>query len=456
MGKHIGLGRLFLLFLLFTTSQVLALSCDAISTQNKQICQNILNSEVSLIEKEALITNLEYANPYSPDHTYIFLRNSNIQFQNPPDNIRTSDSIFIKNAWVSIFGVMPSVIYNKTLLCPSKTKVLTGFNYQISLPSEYHSSGYPSTSAGDCRRTYTLVGNSAENRIFVNGVYQGSGSLVDVQIPFSTTINAHYRITSQARVEHYEWDKYCCRTRRGKCIQYCYNCKFSNSEVQTDNLLLHDTLPVKLYSNTLTGTMQVTDKYESTTRFQTNFSNAIEILFNNSAYNFYDYTYTVNYSKLPYYFATLQATGYRQEKLSNVLKEGNGFVVKNIQGCKIHAFDFFTILDTNCDLAYDESPFSLKTDLFYYKIGDSINVSLIPLANYNVSYGNQTSVGSNVTFNAESGTNKIHADLNGISQEHFIFVYDQSKISLVIKIILFFLLIYIFYKVMKKIVRRFV
>lgn len=456
MGKHIGLGRLFLFFLLFTTSQVLALSCDAISMQNKQICQNILNSDISLTEKEALINNLEYANPYHPDHTYIFLRNSNIKFQNPPDSVRTSESVFIKNAWVSIFGVMPSIIYNKTLLCPRKTKVLTGFKYQISLPSEYYSSGYPSTSAGDCRRTYTPLRDSAENRIFVNGAYQGNGSLVDIQVPFSTTINAHYQITSQARVEHYAWDKYCCRTRRGKCIQYCYNCKFRNSEVQTDNLLLQDALLVRLYDNTLVGTMQVIDKYESTTRFQTNFSNAIVISFNNSAYNFYEYTYAINYSKSPYYFATLQATNYGQEKLSNVLKEGTGFVVKNIQGCHIYAFDFFNTLDTNCDVSYDELSFSLKTDAFYYELGESINISLMPSANYNVSYGNQTKSGSNITFKAELGVNKIHAELKGISQEHFIFVYDQSKLSLIIKIILFFLLIYVFYKIMRKIVKRFV
>jgi hypothetical protein len=454
MGKYIGLGRLSLFFLLFTTSQVLALSCESVSLQNKQTCLDIANSNATMLEKEALIANLEYTDTYHPNHDYIFLRNSNIRLENPPDNVRTSTSTFIKDAWMSIFGVMPSVIYNNSLFCPTNTKVLTGFDYRIAIPSEYASASYPTTDQGDCRRMYSLISNSSENRVFVNNLYQGSGSLVAINIPSSTVIDARYLINSHVKVEHYNWDRYCCKTRRGKCIQYCYTCKFTNSEVQTDSLLLQDTLPVELYTNALMGTMHVTDKYESTTRFQTNFSNAIEISFNNSAYNFYEYWYAINYSKAPYYFATLQASDYKQEKISNLLKQDQGFVVKDTQKCHIRAFDFFNVFQSNCDLGYQETSLALKTDAFYYWLDEPITVSLIPQANYTVSYSNQTKSGSNLTFNAEIGKNKIHAELNGITQDRFIFVYDRSKVSLIVKLVLFFTFIYIFYKTMGKIARR--
>ena len=64
------------------------------------------------------------------------------------------------------------MFYNDSLYVPDETKLLTGFNYEVEIPNNYYSPGYPITNGGDCRRRYNLLEDTAEIRIYVNNIYQ--------------------------------------------------------------------------------------------------------------------------------------------------------------------------------------------------------------------------------------------------------------------------------------------
>lgn len=454
MNKNLALLGFVLVFLMQSPG-AFAIDCSGISEQNYQICDNILNSNLSMEEKEALILNLEYYNKNYPDHNYIFLRNTLIEINEAPENVTSYQSEFIKDAWLKIFTAMPSVIYNDSLLCPKQIKILSGFNHRLEIPSNYQSNGYPEINQGDCRRDYFLLNNFSENKVSVDGIYQGSGKLVDAFIEEDSTILAEYNVGADIQIEYYQWNRYCCEYRNGRCRRYCNSCDFSNKEVKEDRLTISDYLPVKLYSNNLTASLKVVDTFNSNTEIETNFSNSVEIIFNESYYKFYDKYFEINYSHKPYYIATLKATDYSQEKLFNLFKDGNNIIVKNTEGCRIHAFDLFNILDSNCDLSYEDFSFTIETDEFYYKTNESIKVKIIPnniLAN--ISYGNQSAFGHEAIFNAELGINKISTIYEGKTAEKFIFVYEESKFVLLWKLIVFFTLVLLFYLFLRKLARK--
>lgn len=453
MNKKLLLG--FAILFLVQSPGVLALDCEGISQENLHICEEILNSNLTIQEKEILISNLEYTSTYYPDHNYVFLRNNLIEADNPSFDIEEYQGTYIRNAWVSIFAAMPSIIYNNSLFVPERTQIFTGFHYDLAVPFNYQSSGYPEESGGDCRRDYTLVNNISENRVYVNGLYQGSGRLTEVLLNQNSNISAVYDINADVQINHHEWTRYCCRHRNGRCVRYCHRCDFSWQEIDNDRLVLSDSITVQLYQNNLTGSLGVINHYGETTILQPNFSNSIEILFNSSSYKFYQNYFEINYSKAPYYVATLKARDYNQERIFNILRDEENLVVQDTSQCRIRSFDFFEELNTNCDLSYEDFSFTIDTNKFYYSSGEDIEVIVNP-SNITpiITYGNVSLMGNNVSFNATFGINKIEAFYDGKRVEKLIAVYKKSEVFLVWKIFLLILVAYLFYRIMKKKIRR--
>ena len=119
-------------------------------------------------------------------------------------------------------------------------KFLT-FNYEIQIPQDYYSPGYQTTNNGDCKRINSLSKNVSENKVFVNGVYQGSGRLVNTTINSDSSIKADYNLLVEYSIDHYSWNKYCCKYRNRKCIKYCYSCNLNRNEKKQDKINISDT-----------------------------------------------------------------------------------------------------------------------------------------------------------------------------------------------------------------------
>jgi hypothetical protein len=452
MQKIYFILGIFLLFL-FQSPVVFSLDCKQISSANQDVCKEILNSDLSLEEREMIILNLDYQSSFFPDHDYIFDRNTDLEIKEAPNDVDIQEKKYIKSAWAKIFAIMPSIQYDGELYSPKESSILTGFNYEIDIPNNYYSSKYPRTSKGDCKRKYYLEEKNAINRVYVNNRYIGKGELVDILLTRNSKIKVMYDIYVKIKIKHYEWDKDCIwRSFKGRCVKYVYDCEYDYTEYRTERVSITDTLNMKLYDNNLFAEVSPVKIYDSITNYKLNYSDSINVNLKNSDYSFNKYIYNLNYSFAPYYIVNLVAKDYNQEIISNLFSGNNLLTVKNAKNCKLEAFDFFSVLEKDCETNYEDLNLSIKTDKFKYIFGDKINIKIYPNnLPVNLTYGDSSKISTGKSsFVAKQYENRIVAEYNGIIYEKIIHVVDNSKLLLLWKLLIFVLLNYFIYKLLKK------
>src|SRR3989344_671188 len=445
-------GALALLLLIAGAPSVLAINCNGISQANYNTCTEIINSNLTDMEKSLIISNLDYSEKFYPEHSFIYDKNTNLQINSAPDGVQYYNGIFVKNAWMSIFTAMPSVLYNNSLYVPAQSKVQTGFNYQIQTPSNYYSSGYPSTSQGDCKRIYTITRNDAENKVYVNNNYRGSGEPVEVSINQDSQIKASYLINVAYSIDHYYWQRYCSRYSNGYCVRYNYRCAYNYNEVKSDSIPITDYLNVRFYNNSLIGDIKTINTYSGTTKFEPNYSNSLELGFQDSQFKFNQFVYSINYSKEPYFVYTLKADDYNQEKITNILKDGKYLLVKNTNNCTINAFDFFNSIQKICFIESKNISFYIKTDKLGYLQNETIRVSIYPQnLSVNLTYANKTQqITGNASLKAEFLQNKITARYENYETQRIINVSDQNRFAIIWNFSIFGVLNYLLYAILRK------
>jgi len=453
MIKNFLIGVLALLLLVAVQAPFIdSIECSQVSQPNYDTCVQIKNMNLTDLEKELIISNLDYSNKFFPDHQYVYDRNTNLAIINPPIGINKQQGIFVRDFWMSIFTAMPSVLYNNSLYVPNQTKLFTGYNYNFVSPVNYVSPGYSNTNNGDCKRIYTLTKNLSENKVFVNNVYQGSGKLVNIKITNDSEIKAIFTINVSYSIDHYYWQRYCSKYKNGYCKQYSYRCQYNYNEVQKDNLQAIDILKVKYYNNSLFANINTISSYSGNTNFNLNFSNSVKTSFQDSSYTFDEFVYSVNYSKAPYYILTLRADDYRQEQISNLFKQENSLIVKNTNNCTIEAFDFFNYLNNSCYAEQKPLDFRIETDKLKYFLNETIKVYVYPQnLSVNISYGNQSKIiVGNTSFSSQALENKIVA-FNGTSKaERIIYVQEEDRFGIIYTFSVFGFLNYVLYRILRK------
>ena len=70
--------------------------------------------------------------------------------------VNKQQGIFVKDFWMSIFAVMPSVFYNNSLYVPNQTKLLTGYNYNVISPVNYYDI-VTSYNTSETNQTYFII-----------------------------------------------------------------------------------------------------------------------------------------------------------------------------------------------------------------------------------------------------------------------------------------------------------
>ncbi|VVB79038.1 Uncharacterised protein [uncultured archaeon] len=427
-------------------------TCSLVSPANYNTCLQILNTTLNDSDKDLLISNLDYQDKFFPNHQYIFNRNTNLIISTAPVGVSLQQGIFAKDVWNSLFTTMPSVLYNNSLYVPNKTQVLTGFNVRYVLPANYYSSGYPNTNGGDCQRTYTLTKNLSENRIFVNNIYQGSGKLVNVSINQDSVIKSVFSVNISYSIDHYSWQRYCSKYWKGMCTQWNYRCRYNRNEIQSDNIQTTDQINVKYYNNSFFANITTISSYSSNTNFKLNYSDSVRVNFQDSSYTYDKFSYTINYSKAPYYISTLKADYYGDEQIRNLFKQGNNLIVKNSNNCSIQAFDFFNLLNKSCFVEQKPVNFRIETDKLKYSLNETIKVYVYPQnISVNISYGNQSKIiTGNTTFKTESLKNKIIAFNESSKAERVIYVQEQERFAIIYNLSIFGLINYVLLMVLKR------
>ena len=158
----------FFLFLVLLPS-LHALDCNSIA--NKQWCNDIQKSNISQIEKDYLLSDIISDSKHYPDHQLVRQWNSKFSTTAAPVNTIKKNSDYVKDSWVKILAVMPSVIFNDTLYISNSGEIQVGYNYNVYIPSY--------TDSGDCKTIRSIVQSTSSAQLYINNQYVGSGHSVN-------------------------------------------------------------------------------------------------------------------------------------------------------------------------------------------------------------------------------------------------------------------------------------
>ncbi len=352
-------------------------NCNSLPQQDKAICDEIVHSTADDSLKQSLIASLAYQNNNYPNHTYVYDWNKKIIFDNAPDGVAAQGSGNIKDAWLRIIAIIPSVVLNDRLLSSGNGKIMSAYNYRVEMPS--------GTSGGDCRTEYSQRNNDANLNLFLNDQKIGSSVLTDFQgsgqLSFKAVLDINYAIDAV----HYHIHRWCCMMDEyNRCIRYCEECKYDNTETRTDHLRLEDSKQAYQDLPIIKPNIEAVDNYRSTTIGILNISNfgSFQLTLDNSSLAQNNFYYDINMSFAPYDVLTLRASNFTSMQSKNLnLQRSNDtykFYVPTPSSCKIKFSDHFNSWEQICSLEYNETEINLKTDKLLYDEGETISASIEP------------------------------------------------------------------------------
>jgi hypothetical protein len=466
---HSGLPgmRLAVFFFFFLlTPASLAFDCNLLKEDERGFCEEINKLELTNEEKDMLMMDLIYNGKEFPDHDFVYYWNANLQIGQPPEDVTTQDKGYIKNAWLKILTVMPSIIEDDKLYCSGQGKVLTRYDYYVKIPTE--------TMSGDCKTEYELVQETSKLNVYLNDKLIGNEQIT----PFTTDEDAEFKaaldIIVQTKIKRYEWREYCCETnkncytqctyKKGKktctkvckneCVRYCKTCELRTTETKEDLLTLIDTFKASYYGQKPETVFKITDQYYDITEGFLNATNftSLTLSFKDSFYQNNKYYYGLSYSFKPYYILTLRANKHLTENSKNIHVTNNDpeykFAVENPQDCNIKISDHFQTYEQKCDTAFNKTKIILETDKLSYKEGETIKVNVTPKdKQIRLSYGSESVNAYAVAeFTAQPYDNKITAELGDAEANKIIYVSNSSNWKLIKYLLLFLTIIYLIVK----------
>jgi hypothetical protein len=413
-----------------------AFNCDSLGGGDLHICNSINEANLTQTEKDLLIADIFNKNKTTPNFDFVELWNTNLDLTTITSKEKYSSGV-ISDAWMRIVSLMPSIIENETLYSSTNEKLLTTYNYQYTLPTK--------TAKGDCKTEYFLESKSEDLSIYLNDKLVGkeklssfiiSNELDNLTFRADLNINVRYRIV-----------RYYLRSS-SKCIYY-------STEYKTDSLVISGYLNAKLYNNNLSSEFKILDRYNDITKGNLTASNFTKLIlnFNNSFYQNSRYTYSFNYT--PDYVLTIKAEKLEYLDFNNIYVDKNDesfiFTVKDSTNCKIELYDHFNSISKNCDMSFDKTNFSIKTNKINYLENETIKIYILPSnITITLSYANQTKTTKNYTeFNATLYQNKITAKIGNEEFTYLINVNKKENWKILFDIILLIFLAYLFYKLTK-------
>lgn len=204
---------------------------------------------------ESLIGNLLITDTFNPSHSFVATYNNEISPVKPYD-VSTQSNDVIKNAWVSILRVQPSVLDNGTLYGDEIFTVFSDYNYAVQVPSNQYFN--KKRDGRDCKILYYLDKNQVSLTHSLNGL-SITGKTASFSIDRPSTIYADLYLSVRIRQREYEWDY------EGDGD---WDCEYDRTRYTTYNMLLRDTIQVSpyktdsakfqlqyTYSNTLQGNL---------------------------------------------------------------------------------------------------------------------------------------------------------------------------------------------------------
>ncbi|MFH1972793.1 MAG: hypothetical protein ABIJ18_04930 [archaeon] len=383
--------KFFLFFLILLIPLATAHPCDL--TQDLQ-CQEIQNLNLTDLEKEQLYQSIT-ATDY-PNHDLIQSYNSAIQFSTPPENTQIHSTSYIRNAWLEIATIMPSIILNDSLYSKETGNILTAYNFQIQLPNNTDT------------EKYSLQSQEAQLNIYQNNQLIGSSTLQSYTISEDTEFRADLNIEVTVRTDYYAQDEY------------------SHTTYSTEQISISDNLKVKYYKKQPEGNILILDQIYDSYKGSINANNYtnLTLTFNNSEYKQNNFYYIPEFTLKPYYVVTLKAIPQGYSESNNIIVDENEFNVSDITNSTLILYNHFDSFEFPQEFEFEDDDLEFKIDKLIYKQGDTITITSDKEAMFEYNY--QTQFGTTVTFTASPESTTIKAYYNEKEYTKMVFTSANS------------------------------
>ena len=429
-----------------------ALDCTRINPELLTDCSAIIESSLNQTEKDYFIRALMNTNPSEPDYSLIEDWDNGIKFNlTNPNNAVTGETEYIKNAWLSIISISPSIISEGKTYTNNTGKITARYNYSIQIPD--------GTLDGDCRTNIYLNSLSENIGIYLNESKISSSS--HVEFTGSGELKAILDIDLSFNAEHYKTERYCCCTGKSGCCGYCEECNYANTEEITSHLTLSDSRNTYAFPEEKPPEIRLINTYRGTNRFYLNTSEPFTLRIGNSSLSFSKYYYSIEQSGSPYEILYLQAHRFNTTYSEKIIyeKKGDEYTIysPSKEPCSLTIKGHFQNTEYPCDLNSTEEPINITTDKFFYKDSEKINLNFSPKNTpITIKYSNHTiQAENNATLTAEYPYNKITLGYGKTTAEKFIIVNNSKTFGYFVSIGIIALIIYSGYNLSAKLIDRF-
>ncbi|MBN2368073.1 hypothetical protein JXC34_03565 [Candidatus Woesearchaeota archaeon] len=339
--------RLFFLFLLLLPSSF-AFDCSIFDGTLEESCQSL--NEVD----EDLIANLIYTNTTFPDHDFISEYNSLIEVENPPDGVILSNAEYIKDAWLKLFTIQPSVNFEGNIVVPEEVEVRSEYDYRIEVPGDFYSNN--PVHGQTCKILYNLQTESSQLNIYTDDILKGTDKIDTISIEEDTDITAEATIQCTIRGQFYRWNEYCCDWEGGDCVDWCFECIYDHTTNYPETLILEDTELINKSDHEIVAEFDLKSQYFGTTKGEFRKDNLTNMLisFPQASYKDHDIVYSANFSNKPYYFLVLNALRENDRQATNLVRNNQTLYVSDASACEVSYSDFFTEGTRECNELYEE------------------------------------------------------------------------------------------------------
>jgi len=289
----------FLFILSIAHASILPPNCNAFHGDQYTDCHDILtDSSLSQAEKEDLYLNLINTQSELPSHDFVWNWNTQINFNQAPDSVTTTNNGIIRNAWLKIIGIKKSVFdtNQQKWFTQPQGSVLTAKNYGIELPS--------GTLPGECRTDYAYSVTNNQFQILVNGQSIGTGNIANYSFPLpsGTDLNflADWQLQARLQTDHYEMRQHAYFD--GKQWHYYWQCDYTNTTYNDYPVHLQDSVPsTAIIQNPVVQTRIDTKNEQLMVEIEPNEPlNQFTLTQENQRFSLSNYRYDLNQSLAPY------------------------------------------------------------------------------------------------------------------------------------------------------------
>ena len=318
---------------------------------------NQTDCQAALSVNEDLIANLIYTNTSHPDHATIATYNQDVVVNDAPTGYVKRQKGVIMDAWVALLTIQPSVIENETRYCPAKITVRSEGKYWIKVPADYDNP--KKRNGATCKIRHYLQENTSKFTTKANTVVKGTGKIVTINpLTVNAVILEELSIRAKIKNDYYTWQKYCCRSRNGRCVKYCWKCPKTKTNYTIDTLTVNDTTNTTYDRHVLNANFTLIANYSGTTKglLVHDENTSVWLSLGQSNYSSRERVYTANFTKKPFDLLELYADTVHVEEAENLLWNNGTFYVANATNCTLKAEDFFKNQTEPCSQNLTEPP----------------------------------------------------------------------------------------------------